>query len=202
MVPNLCGIKAQHLQKLNSFNTVGADDFHPLLFLTMNLSQFQQIISSSDKPIIVDFWAPWCMPCKVTKPILEKLGREFKETVEFLPIDANHSHDVLEHFRVRGIPTVLAFRNGKMENQITGAQNESVYRLMFKALATGKEVKIPMSAIGRTFRLGAGAVLIMYGVTNSNWLVAGIGGIIAFLGIYDRCPIWKAITGFIKQRFS
>ena len=73
---------------------------------------------------------------------------------------------------------------------------------MFKALATGKEVKIPMSAIDRTFRLGAGAVLIMYGVTNSNWLVAGIGGIIAFLGIYDRCPIWKAITGFIKQRFS
>ena len=142
------------------------------------------------------------MPCKVTKPILEKLGSEFNETVEFLPIDADHSHDVLEHFSVRGIPTILAFRNGKMENRITGAQNENVYRAMFEALATGKEVKVPMSALDRMFRLGAGALLVMYGVTNSNWLVAGVGGIIAFLGIYDRCPIWRAITGFIKQRFS
>jgi len=202
VVPDLCGIEAQHLQKLISFNAIGADERSSALFSTMNLSQFQQKISSSDKPIIVDFWAPWCMPCKITKPILEKLGREFSETVEFLPIDADHSHDVLEHFSVRGIPTVLAFRSGKMENRITGAQNESVYRLIFDALATGKEVKVPMSAFDRLLRLGAGAFLIMYGVTNSNWLVAGIGGVIAFLGIYDRCPIWRAITGFIKQRLS
>ena len=167
----------------------------------MNLTQFQKKISSSDKPIIVDFWAPWCMPCKVTKPILEKLGREFNETVEFLPIDADSSHDVLEHFSIRGIPTVLAFRNGKMENRIMGVQSESVYRLMFEALATGKEVKVPMSALDRMFRLGAGAFLMMYGMSSSNWLVLGIGGIVAFLGIYDRCPIWRAITGMFKQYF-
>jgi len=175
---------------------------HPLLFLTMNLSQFQQKVSSSDKPIVVDFWAPWCMPCKITKPILEKLGNEFDETVEFLPVDADHSRDVLEHLRISGIPTVLTFQNGELTSRTTGAQNESVYRSMFISLADGKEVKIPISPFDRMLRLGTGTLLVMYGISSSNWLVVGIGAIVSFLGIYDRCPIWRAITGMFKQYFS
>jgi thioredoxin 1 len=161
----------------------------------MNLTQFQQKVSSTDKPIVVDFWAPWCMPCKVTKPILEKLAREYGEKVEFLPIDADVSRNVLEHFKVIGIPTVLTMRGGEVVGRVTGAQNEAGYRSMFEALAEGREVKVPMSAFDRMLRLGAGALLVMVGISTSNWLVLGIGGVVAFLGVYDRCPIWRALTG-------
>ena len=168
----------------------------------MNLTQFQKKISSSEKPIIVDFWAPWCMPCKMTKPILEKLAKEYDGNVEFLPIDADHSQDILKHFKIMGIPTVMAFRNGEMAGRVIGAQKEPAYRAMFNALAEGKEVTIPISPLDRMLRLGSGSFLIIYGISNGNWLVFGIGGIIAFLGIYDRCPIWKAVTGFIKTKFQ
>ena len=63
---------------------------------------------------MIDFWAPWCMPCKSTKPILEKLAQEYSDKVEFMPIDADTSREVLEHFQVIGIPTVLTLRGEKM----------------------------------------------------------------------------------------
>jgi len=71
---------------------------------------------------------------------------------------------------------------------------------MFESLAEGKEVKISIAPFDRMLRLGAGSVLVMIGITTSNWLVAGIGGIVAFMGIYDRCPIWSALTGMLKRK--
>lgn len=166
----------------------------------MNITEFQHKVSATQKPIVVDFWAPWCMPCKVTKPILEKLANEYKGKVEFLPINADDSREVIEKFGVIGIPTVLTLRDGKATGRVTGAQNEAGYRAMFEALAEGREVKVSMSPSDRMLRLGAGALLVMVGLSTSNWLVLGIGGLVAFLGIYDRCPIWRAITGMLKHK--
>ena len=173
---------------------------HPLRFLNMNLPEFQQKVSTADKPIVIDLWANWCVPCKLTKPILEKLAKEYNDKIEFMPIDADTSREVLEHFQVVGIPTVLAIRNGKVVGRVTGAQNEASYRAMFTALAEGREVKIPIAPFDRMLRLGAGALLVAVGFSTGNWLVLGIGGIIAFLGIYDRCPIWRALTGLLQRK--
>ena len=107
----------------------------------MNKLEFQQKISASSKPIIIDFWATWCMPCMMTKPILEKLAKEYADKIEFMPINADDSREALEQFRVFGIPTVLTLRDGKEVGRVTGAQNEANYRAMFEALAEGKEVK-------------------------------------------------------------
>jgi len=139
------------------------------------------------------------MPCKMTEPILESLAREYTDKVEFLPINADRSRDILEHFKVIGIPTVLTIRNGEAIGRITGAQNESAYRAMFEALAEGKEVKVPIPPRDRMLRLGAGALLVMYGISSGNWFILGIGAIVAFLGVYDRCPIWRAITGMLNR---
>ena len=166
----------------------------------MKTSEFQLEISQSGKPVIVDFWAPWCGPCRMTKPILEKLAREYADNVDFLPVNADDSREVLEQFQVAGIPTVLALRDGKVVGRVTGAQNEAGFRAMFAALADGKEVKIPMTAFDRLLRLGAGTLLIGVGLFTSSWLLASAGGIVAFLGVYDRCPIWAAITRTIKTR--
>jgi thioredoxin 1 len=165
----------------------------------MNKSEFQQKISESSKPVIIDFWADWCSPCLMTKPILEKLGKEFARKVEFIPINADNSREVLEKFRVYGIPTVITLRNRKEVGRITGAQNEANYRDMFEALAEGKEIKIPPTQFDRWPRFGAGTLFLLVGIFAHNWILCGIGGILVFLGIYDRCPIWRALSGMLRR---
>ena len=166
----------------------------------MNTSDFHQKISATSKPVIVDFWAGWCAPCKLTKPTLEKLAREFDSSVEFLPVNADDSPQVLKQLRVFGLPTVLAFRDGKEISRITGAKNEASYRAMFEALAAGSEVKVSLAPFDRLLRIGAGLLLLIVGIYTGSWLVAGIGGLLAFLGIYDRCPIWAAIVGKLQRK--
>lgn len=168
----------------------------------MNLSQFQKAISSADKPVVVDFWATWCAPCRATKPILEKLAAEYNGRIVFLPIDADQSREVLDQFKIIGIPTVMALRGGEVVARMTGAQNEAGYRTVFDSLAQGGEIRIPMSPFDRMLRLGAGVLLAMVGISAGNWLVLGIGGIVAFLGVYDRCPIWRAVSRVISSRIN
>lgn len=166
----------------------------------MNKEEFQQKINSTEKPIVVDFWAAWCGPCKMTSPILEKLGAEYAERVEFLPIDADQAQELLERYRILGIPTVLVIRDGVELGRIRGAQTEAAYRTVFESLANNEKLNIPMSQADRTLRLGAGVLLIVYGFSNGNWLLVGIGGIITFLGFYDQCPIWSTLTRMFQRK--
>jgi thioredoxin 1 len=166
----------------------------------MEKSEFEQKISQTEKPLVVDFWAPWCAPCRATKPILENLSREFAGRVDLLQVNADDSHPLLEQYHVRGIPTVLAFRNGNEVGRIVGAQGETGFRQVFQSLAEGKEVTISLAPFDRVLRLGAGAMLIIFGIYARNWLVLGLGCLLIFLGVYDRCPVWKAIKGFFKRK--
>jgi thioredoxin len=168
----------------------------------MNLTEFQQIIAESKKPVVVDFWAVWCAPCRMTKPILDKLALQYQETVEFVPVNTDESPEVAKHFRIMGIPTVLALRDGEVVSRVTGAQNEAAYGAMFEALAEGEEIKIPMSTLSRMIRLGAGGLFLLYAISSSNWLAALAGGVLIFLGVYDRCPVWKALTGMFQRKFN
>jgi thioredoxin len=166
----------------------------------MNLSEFQEKVSSAGKPVVVDFWAPWCAPCMTTKPILAKLAKEFEDKIEFLPVNADESREALERFKIFGIPTVVTLRDGKEVGRVTGAQNEAGYRALFEALSEGREVKVPLTPFDRALRLGAGAVFVALGFNSGNWLVTGIGAILAFMGIYDRCPIWRAVAGILLKK--
>lgn len=165
----------------------------------MNKTEFQQKLSKAGKPVIVDFWAPWCGPCVMTKPILEKLAKEYGDRVEFMPVNADEAREIIEQYRVFGIPTVLMFRNEKEVGRVTGAQNEVRYRTLFEAMVTGGEVKLPLTSFDRSLRLGSGLLFVMVGISTNNWIVGVLGGIVAFMGIYDRCPIWQALTGLFKR---
>jgi thioredoxin 1 len=166
----------------------------------MNKTQFQQKIAESDKPVIVDFWASWCPPCMITKPVLEKLAKEYAERIHFLPINADDSREVMEMFRVYGIPTVITFRGGKEVGRVTGAQGENGYRAMFESLASGKEVRIPLTRFDRMLRIGAGGFFLMFGISNGSWLLAGIGALVAFMGVHDQFPLLDTLTGTFKRK--
>lgn len=168
-------------------------------FIPMNNSDFQLKLSQTSNPVIVDFWAPWCVPCRITKPILEKLAEEYAANVEFLAVNADEAREVLDQFHITSIPAVLALRSGKVVGRVTGAQNDIGYRAMFESLVNGKEPKFRLSAFDRILRLMAGALLIGIGISAGSTFVLAIGGIVAFLGVYDRCPIWAAITKQLKK---
>jgi len=165
----------------------------------MDKTQLLEKAKASGKPVVVDFWAPWCAPCRMTKPILEKLAGEYQDSVAFWPINSDENQGLIQDLKVYGIPTVLLIQNGEIAARYTGAQREEAYRKMFEALANGDSLQIPISPIDRFLRLGVGTAAVIFALQSSTWWLLTIGLLILFTGVYDRCPIWKAITGYIKN---
>ncbi|MBN1452586.1 MAG: thioredoxin family protein [Anaerolineales bacterium] len=165
----------------------------------MDQKQFLEKAKASGKPTVVDFWAPWCAPCRMTKPVLEKLAGEYKDEVDFWPVNSDEHQGLLQELKIYGIPTVLLIQDGKIAGRFTGAQREDTYRRMFEALAGGGDIQIPISPIDRYLRLGVGTVTVIFAFQASTWWLLALGLLILFSGVYDRCPIWKAITAYFKK---
>jgi thioredoxin 1 len=91
-------------------------------------SNFPQTVERSKGVALVDFWAPWCMPCRRVGPTIERLAGEYagRATVGKLNVDQNMA--VARRYGISGIPTVGVFRNGKLVNQLVGIQSEQTYR--------------------------------------------------------------------------
>ena len=135
----------------------------------------------------------------MTKPVLEKLAREYQDKVDFWPINSDEQQGLLQELKVYGIPTVLLIQEGKITGRFTGAQREDAYRQMFEALANGEEIQIPISPIDRLLRLGIGTATVIFALQASTWWLLLLGLLILFTGVYDRCPIWKTITNYFKK---
>ncbi len=167
----------------------------------MNLQTFNLKLRNAPRPVVVDLWAPWCGPCKMVKPILETLAGEYKGRVDLWQINADENADLLRSLKVYGIPTLIVFRDGKEMQRYTGAKPASALKALFETLAKGEAPAVAMLSVrDRVFRLGIALALAVVGLNpQPNWILLVLAGIVAFTAVYDRCPIWKAVTTQFKK---
>jgi len=87
-----------------------------------NENNFVNEVEKSPVPVVVDFFATWCGPCKMVAPILEELSREFDGKVRFGKVDIDESPGLASKFKIRGVPTMLMFKDGQPVENLVGAQ--------------------------------------------------------------------------------
>ena len=87
-------------------------------------ANFDSEVISSDVPVLVDFWAPWCGPCKMIGPIIEELAGEFGDKVKIGKVNVDNDQELAGKFGIRGIPTVMLFKGGDVLNSFVGLRSK------------------------------------------------------------------------------
>jgi len=93
--------------------------------LELTDQNFDEVVLHSDKPVIVDFWAEWCGPCRMVGPMVEEIGNDYTEKAIVGKLDVDSNPNVTKKYGIRNIPTVLFFKNGEVADKQVGAVPKS-----------------------------------------------------------------------------
>jgi thioredoxin 1 len=162
-------------------------------------TDFFENLNRNPNPVVVDFWAPWCAPCRSITPALKQLGKKYEGQVDVWKVNADEQPDLLRQLRIYGIPTLIVYKNGQEITRRTGAPSRDGLEALFLSALSGEQPdRSGLTTLDRILRLGSGFVLIALaysgGFSGLYALLALLGAGIAFSGVHDRCPIWQAIA--------
>ncbi len=170
----------------------------------MNLKSFELKILQQTRPLVVEFWAPWCHPCKAMAPFLSAAASKYQGKVDLLKVNVDESPEIAQSLRIMAVPTMIGYSGGKSVFRKTGFQPQSSIDKFFADLTEGKTTSKQEPALAsRIFRAAAGLVLIIGGIAyNNSILLILLGVAITFSAFYDRCPIYRAVSGWIKNKVT
>ncbi len=93
--------------------------------LELNVNDFDQEVMSSDRLVVVDFWAQWCGPCKILSPIMDNLSETFEGKVKITKVNVDEQPELTTRFKIMSLPTILFFKDGEIIEKIAGMRNEA-----------------------------------------------------------------------------
>ena len=111
--------------------------------MNINKNNFQNEVMNADKPVLLDFWASWCAPCRMVVPIIEEIANE-REDIKVGKINVDEQPELASKFGIMSIPTLVVMKNGKIVQQVSGARpKDAILRMLFNDTAahTGKVEK-------------------------------------------------------------
>ena len=103
--------------------------------ITLNESNFDRELTQDDKPMIVDFWAEWCGPCKMIAPLLDEIAREKAGAVKVAKVNVDDNQSLSFKYNIRAIPALLFFKNGQLRDQVIGVTSKKDLLSRLEALA-------------------------------------------------------------------
>ena len=99
--------------------------------ITLTAENFEQEVLKSDIPVLVDFWAPWCMPCRMLSPVIDDIAKD-ATTFKVGKINVDEQGELAQQYGIMSIPTLIIFRDGKVSNQTMGVQPKQAILEMLK----------------------------------------------------------------------
>ena len=98
----------------------------------VNKDNFQELVLKSSKLVLVDFWAKWCGPCRTLNPILEEIAEENGDSVQVYKIDVDENSELTGEYGIRGIPTLILFKDGQVKKTLVGSQSKEAIKESLK----------------------------------------------------------------------
>jgi thioredoxin 1 len=101
--------------------------------LTITKDNFEKEVLQSDVPVLVDFWAAWCGPCRMVAPIVDQIAKEFEGRAKVGKVNVDDENELAQKFRIMSIPTLIVFKDGKIADSVLGARSKEDLATMLEA---------------------------------------------------------------------